>query len=228
MCTCIYGQSIPDGVSLQDFAYSFSPLVEETAIDTVVLDVEGCELLFGSAYELANEIANRATSPKELSGLGCKVNVAVAANPDAAIHAARCFNGISFIAPGEELTSLGDLPIESLKFQVSSLKSKQIRDLGPETCDTKVEEIFETLRLWGIRTFREFAALPTAGVSARLGQEGIKLQELASGKTDRHLKLKQLDPVFENSIELEHPLTELEPLSFIFARLLNQLCASLN
>ncbi|MGH9904972.1 MAG: hypothetical protein ACRD8U_05225, partial [Pyrinomonadaceae bacterium] len=34
--------------------------------------------------------------------------------------------------------------------------------------------------------------------------------------------------VFKNSIELEHALTELEPLSFIFARLLNQLCASLN
>jgi len=228
MFACIYSQSIPDGVSLQDFAYSFSPLVEETAIDTVVLDVEGCELLFGSAYELANEIANRATKPKELSGLGCKVNVAVAANPDAAIYAARCFNGISFIAPGEELTSLGDLPIESLKSQVSSLKSKQIRDLSPETWDTKVEEILETLRLWGIRTFREFAALPTTGVSERLGQEGIKLQELARGNTNRHLKLKQPAPVFENSIELEHPVAELEPLSFIFARLLNQLCASLN
>ena len=228
MFACIYGQSIPDGVSLQDFAYSFSPLVEETAIDTVVLDVEGCELLFGSAYELANEIANCAVKRKESGGLGCKVSVAVAANPDAAIHAARCFNGISFITPGEELTSLGDLPIESLKFQVSSLKSKQIRDVSPETWDTKVEEILETLRLWGIHTFREFAALPTAGVSERLGQEGIKLQELASGKTHRHLKLKQPAPVFEHSIELEHPLVELEPLSFIFARLLNQLCASLN
>jgi len=228
MFTCIYGQSIPDGVSLQDFAYSFSPLVEETAIDTVVLDVGGCELLFGSAYELANEIASCAVKRKQSGGLGCKVSVAVAANPDAAIYAARCFNGISFIASGEELTSLGDLPIESLKFQVSSLKSKQIRDLSPETWDTKVEEILGTLRLWGIHTFREFAALPTAGVSERLGQEGIKLQELASGKTHRHLRLKQPAPVFEHSIELEHPLVELEPLSFIFARLLNQLCASLN
>ncbi len=228
MFACIYGQSIPDDVSLQDFAYSFSPLVEETAVNTVVLDVEGCELLFGSAYELAKVIASRAVKSKRSSGLGCKINVAIAANPDAAIYAARFFEGITFIAPGEELTGLGDLPIESLKFQVSSFKSKQIRDLSPETRDTKVEEILETLRLWGIRTFREFAALPTAGVSERLGQEGLKLQQLASGKTDRHLKLKQPDPVFENSIELEHPLAELEPLSFIFARLLNQLCASLN
>ena len=73
-----------------------------------------------------------------------------------------------------------------------------------------------------------FAALPTAGVSERLGQAGVRLQQLASGKTDRHLKLIQPAPVFENSIELEHPLAELEPLSFILARLLNQLCAKLN
>jgi len=68
-----------------------SPLVEDTAVDTVVIDIEGCELLFGSAYELANEIANRATKSREASGLGCRVNVAVASNPDAAIHAARLF-----------------------------------------------------------------------------------------------------------------------------------------
>jgi protein ImuB len=32
---------------------------------------------------------------------------------------------------------------------------------------------------------------------------------------------------FEQSLELEHPLEELEPLSFILSRLLNQLCANL-
>ena len=65
-------------------------------------------------------------------------------------------------------------------------------------------------------------------MSERLGQEGVKLQQLAAGRTDRHLKLIQLSPVFENSLELEYPIAELEPLSFILARLLNQLCASLN
>ena len=92
----------------------------------------------------------------------------------------------------------------------------------------EILKILETLTLWGVRTFRDFASLPVAGISERLGQEGIRLQQLASGKTERHLKLKQPAPVFENSIELEHALAELEPLSFIFARLLNQLCASLN
>jgi protein ImuB len=223
MFACIYSQSVSDSVLLQDFAYSFSPLVEETAADTVVLDVEGCDLLFGSAYELSKVMAGRAVKPKQSGGLGCKINVAIAANPDAAIHAARFLEGITFISPGEELTGLGDLPIEVLCFELVGVAEK--KQAGrPQSR----EEILETLKLWGIRTFREFATLPVAGVSERLGQEGVKLQQLAAGKTDRHLKLIQPAPVFENSLELEYPIAELEPLSFILARLLNQLCASLN
>ena len=67
-----------------------------------------------------------------------------------------------------------------------------------------------------------------AGVSERLGHDGLKLRELASGKTQRHLKLRQAAPEFNNAIELEYPIAELEPLAFILARLLNQICANLN
>jgi len=92
----------------------------------------------------------------------------------------------------------------------------------------KSNEILETLKLWGVRTFKEFAALPVAGVSERLGQDGLKLRELASGKSIRHLKLRQAAPEFNNTIELEYAVAELEPLAFILARLLNQICANLN
>src|SRR6185436_1355373 len=247
MFACIYSQQIRAEVSatltgqpgrgirsLAEFAYAFSPLVEETAPDTAVIDVEGCALRFGSAYELAIEITKQSKA-KEPGGLGCKVNVALAANPDAAIHAARNFKGLTFIASGEELTALGDLAIENLlkspRSKVQGPKSKdkaeeQTLDFGLWTLDPK--EILETLRLWGVRTFRDFAELPVAGVSERLGQDGLKLQALASGKTNRHLKLRQAEPEFSNAIELEYPIAELEPLSFIFARLLNQICANLN
>ena len=236
MFACIYYQKIRGEVSLTDFAYAFSPLIEEITADTVVLDVEGCELLFGSAYELGDEMVSRAARPNSAGGLGGRINVAIAANPDAAILAARSFKGLTFIAPGEELTCLGELPIEALcpesvsKSKVQSPKSKtQSLDFGHWTLDVKRwQEILETFKLWGIRTFRDLAELPTAGLSERLGQAGVKLQQLACGKTDRQLKLVQTAPVFENSIELEHPLTELEPLSFLLARLLNQLCAKLN
>ncbi len=241
MFVCIHGQQLPAEVSLSlaEFAYTFSPLVEETARDTAVIDVEGCALRFGSPYELANEIAKQAKA-KGPGGLGCEVNVALAANPDAAIHAAKYFKGITFISPGEELNALGELPIENLispKSNVQSPKSKsqdpmsqrQTLDFGHWTLDeVQLKEILETLKLWGVRTFKEFAELPVAGVSERLGQEGLKLRELASGKTNRHLKLRQAAPEFKNAIELEYPIAELEPLSFILARLLNQICANLN
>src|SRR6185369_8706824 len=223
MFVCIHGQQLPAEVSgtrfLSEFAYTFSPLVEETSPNTVVIDVEGCALRFGSDYELANEIAKQAKAERP-GGLGCKVNVALAANPDAAIHAAKYFKGITLISPGEELNALGELPIEKL-FSDCSPKSKV---QSPKTAN----EILETLRLWGVHTFKEFADLPVAGVSERLGQEGLKLRELASGKTSRHLKLRQAAPEFNNAIELEYPISELEPLAFILARLLNQICANLN
>ena len=212
----IHGKNLSDGLSLAEFAYSFSPFVEEVGVDTVVIDVEGCGLCFGSSYELATLIAKQACASKQSGGLAARVNVALAANPDAAIHAAKFFSGITFSAPGEELTCLGPLPVSALEYSLVNIEDK------------RAAEIFETLKLWGVRTFKEFAELPIAGVSERLGQDGVHLQQLAAGKTERHLKIRQAAPVFENSIELEHPIAQLEPLSFIFARLLNQICASLH
>jgi protein ImuB len=211
----IHGKNLSDGLSLVEFAYSFSPFVEEVGPDTVVIDVEGCGLCFGSPYELATIIAKQACASKQSGGLAARVNVALAANPDAAIQAAKFFSGITFSAPGEELTCLGPLPVSALEYSLVNIEDK------------RAAEIFETLKLWGVRTFKEFAELPIAGVSERLGQDGVHLQQLAAGKTERHLKIKQAAPVFENSIELEYPIAQLEPLSFIFARLLNQICASL-
>ncbi|MGI8919410.1 MAG: hypothetical protein ACR2H6_12500, partial [Pyrinomonadaceae bacterium] len=214
--------------------------------DCVVLDVAGCELRFGSAYKLANEISNHALRSKAEGGLGQRISVSLAGNPDSAILAARFLKGITFIEPGEELTALGDLPIEKLLSPRPSVQgpksgapksilkppnsrlNRETLDLGLWNLDTKrADEILETLRLWGVRTFHDFVKLPTTGVAERLGQDGVKLQQLAAGKTERHLQLKQPTPIFDNQIELEYPLAELEPLSFIFARLLNQLCARL-
>src|SRR5882672_2019807 len=225
MFACIYGRAFPESgrdaaTLLIDLAFTFSPLVEQTGTDTVVLDVDGQELLFGApvgsgvpetdwALNIANEITRRAT----LSDV--KVNVSIAANPDVAIHAARSFKGITLIPVGEGLRKLGGLPLKMLDYSLAGISQK-------------AEEIRETLRLWGVRTFGDFADLPVAGVAQRLGQEGVRLQKLAQGKSERHLHLFQPPVGFEQALELEHPVAELESLSFIFARLLNQLCANLN
>jgi protein ImuB len=211
MFACIHspGHQKERSAALMDCAYAFSPLVEETTVGTVVLDIEGCELLFGSPREIAKEIARHAAR------LGLKVNVAVAQNPDVAIHAARCFVGVAVIASGKGAKRLGDLPLEALDATLARVE------------DDRATKILETLELWGIRSFREFAELPEAGVSERLGPEGVRLQKLARGESQRPLLLAKPAPGFEKSIELDYPIELLEPLSFILARLLNQLCANL-
>jgi len=196
---CIYGRVSPKNGSsddvrqalLIDLAFTFSPLVERTSVDTVVLDISGDELLFSSQNQaeinnwtcrLGNEIARRAAE------LGLKINVSVAANPDVAIHAARTFKGVTVVAAGAELSKLGNLSIKLLDYSLAGIDEK------------KTEEIAETLALWGIRTFIDFAKLPLAGVAQRLGQEGVQLQKLAQGKSDRQMVLVQPPVGFEQSL----------------------------
>jgi protein ImuB len=189
--------------ALLDCAQSFSPRVEDTASDTIVLDLLGMELLFGPLPKSACDLARRALD------LGLTANVAVAANPDAAVLAARGFRGVTVIPEGEESERLGNLPVEIL------------------LAVQEAEQFLETFQRWGIRNLRDLAALPDVPLSERLGQCGIYLQKLARGETSR--TLVPVDPplVFEEAIELEHPLTLLEPLAFLLSQLLDQLCARL-
>jgi len=232
MFACIQGRGVSklpvqndsDSSSLVDLAFTFSPLVEQTTADTVVFDIAGQELLFGeagtsetdvspdamaSAKNLANEIVHRAQE------LNLAINVSVAANPDTSIHAARSFQGTTIINIGDEGLRLGTLSIQQIDFSLAGIDVQ------------RAEEIQETFSLWGVRTFGDLARLPLTGVAERLGQEGVQLRKLAQGKTVRHLNLVRPPIGFEQSLELEHPVAELEPLSFILARLLNQLCANL-
>ncbi len=55
----------------------------------------------------------------------------------------------------------------------------------------------------------------------------MRLQKLARGEGSRTLQPAEPELVFEQSMELEYPLTELEPLSFTLAMLLGQLKESL-
>ena len=90
--------------------------------------------------------------------------------------------------------------------------------------DQKAEDrLLDVLSKWGIRTLGEFAALPGPEVYERLGGLGVMWQRLASGEDSRPL-VPWVDEVpFEATLELEWPVDELEPLSFVLARLLEPL-----
>ena len=196
--------------ALLDCAQSFSPCVEDSACDTVVLDLAGMESLLGPLSKIARSIFDRA------SMLGLKANVAIASNPDAALLAARGFSGMIVIAAGKEAEHLGPLPVQVLF--ADRLDADEKKD---------VDSLIETLERWGIRNLRALAVLPQVALSERLGQQGLHLQQLARGTVSRTLVPVEAPMLFEEAVELEHPVVLLEPLAFLLNRLIEQLCARL-
>jgi protein ImuB len=196
--------------ALLDCAQSFSPTVEDTARDTVLLNLAGMESLFGSLTKVSHAIFDRATA------LGLPAHVAIASNPDAAMIAARGFSSITVIPAGREAEKLGALSVDALFTDRVEVDQKKEADC-----------LLETLARWGIRNLRALAALPEIALSERLGQEGLQLQKLARGAALRTLVPVEAPLVFEEAVELEHPIVLLEPLAFLLNRLLEQLCARL-
>ena len=195
MFACLHGNG-----NLTALASEFSPLVEQTSADTVTLDASGLERLFGFPQDVAAAMLRRAAE------LGVIANLALAANPDAAICAARGFPGVSIVPEGDEAKYLGTLPLDVL---------------APSG------ELQPTLDRWGIRRFQDLAALPPLGIAERLGPEGLRLRELARGEADRKLLPVELPLAFEDEIELEYPVDLLEPLAFLLSRLVNGLATRL-
>src|SRR5206468_10872420 len=78
-------------------------------------------------------------------------------------------------------------------------------------------------RNWGLKTFGELAALPSADLAARLGSQALVWQAIARGEDQRPLVPTLPDERFEASLDLEWPIDGLEPLSFVLTRLLEPL-----
>ena len=195
MFACLHGHG-----NLTALAFEFSPTVEQTAAGTVTFDASGLDRLFGFPQDVAAALARRACERQ------LKLSIAIAANPDAAICAARGFSATSIIPYGDEAKFLASLPVTLL---------------------SPTSELQETLDRWGIRRFQDLAALPPLGIAERLGPEGLRLRELARGEADRKLVPLE-DPLrFEDRVELDYPVELLEPLAFVLARLINSLATSL-
>ncbi len=131
---------------------------------------------------------------------GEKINIAIAETADAAIIAGRNFPGVT-VAP-----NLNDLDVSTLPL---------------------TDEMAQVLETWGIYTFEQLAQLPETGLAERFGSAGVYLQRLARNAIHRPLKIFQPETTYEDRIQLDHPVSLLEPLLFLIARLLNDQCARL-
>lgn len=186
--------------ALRDAGWSVSPRIEEASEDEIVVDLAGLGSLFGGEKEIGAELARRALA------CGLDAHVAIARNIDAASIAARGYSGTTVIPRGQEAARLRNLPVRVLGL---------------------AEETTETLERWGVRTCGVLAALPVDQLSERLGQEGVRLHALARGASARSLVVAEAADFFEEEMELDDAVEELDPLSFLLGRLLDQLCARL-
>jgi protein ImuB len=200
-------------------AQAFSPRFERRGEHLIVIDVSGLTRLVGPAEVIGQELR------RELTARGIRGHVAVAGTQTAAILLAQAKPGLTVIAPGDEATALAPLAIELLDTlsDDDQPRSSQ-KDLIQKS---SAFSALSAVKRWGLRTLGEFAALPPAELVARLGKPALAWQASARG-ADRRPLVPMLDEErFESSLDLEWPIEELEPLSFVLTRLLEPLSTRL-
>jgi protein ImuB len=199
-------------------ACDFSPRIQQHAGGTVVLDIAGLQRLLGDAATIADHLS-KAGAPR----------VAVATSQTAAILLARAHDGVT-VATGDPGAALTDVPLAVLERLQSDRDEAAMSGVGTSahrTLTAAHERSFDVLWRWGLTTLGEFAALPAADLSARLGPDGVALQRLARGIDPQPMVPDPGVTRFIGSFELEWPIDMLEPLSFVFARMLDPLATAL-
>jgi protein ImuB len=162
--------------------------------------------------------------------------VAIAGTRTAARLLVRHRAGITVIEPGTEAAALAPLPLALLEAVASppSRPENEARfgETSPELV-TRTRQAaagnfqLEVFKRWGLRTLGELAVLPADDLAARLGQEGVRWQRLARGEDAAPLVPAVPEERFEQALDLEWPIDELEPLAFVLGRLLDPLEAHL-
>ena len=194
--------------ALADVAREFSPRIDigSQPDRDVALDLSGVERLFGDARTIAEELRRTAADR------GIRVRVAIAGTRTAARLLVRHRLGLTVIEPGNEAAALAALPI--------ALVADPAFTIEPH-------ELLATFRQWGVRTLGELAALPSDDLAARLGADGLMWQRLARGEDPRPLVPSMPEERFAQALDLEWPIEELEPLSFVLSRLMEPLSVHL-
>ena len=236
---------------LAEVAREFSPRIEMCSPTEIVLDLSGLTRLFGEARTIAEELRRTAADR------GLRVRVAIAGTRIAARLLVRYRAGLTIVEPGNEAAAVAPLPIELLGdvcglgispstvaqdvprfaegrdsgFGIREPRKLNSRAPGPESRipnpGSRIPNQLATFRRWGLRTLGDLAALPSDDLAARLGRQDTDWQCLARGEDGRPLVPSVPEERFEQTLELEWPIEELEPLSFVLGRLMESLEADL-
>ena len=113
------------------------------------------------------------------------------------------------------------IPIGDSKAEAAYLAPLSIQ-LLPAADDAR-----ERLRVFGLTRIGEFAALARSAVTARFGEHGGMLHDLARGIDGRRLRPRNPIERLRAEAELEPPVDNVEPLRFVLRNLCGALCEQL-
>jgi len=214
-------------------AKDFSPRVHRPASGVVVLDVSGLERLLGTPETIGTELLRACGGAADRRRNGSALSVAVAPSQIGALLLASAAPGLT-VAVDDLASALAPISLRVLHrllaeiHGVTVLRSKRAAGSARQVAFWKpYESAFNVFEGWGLTTLGEVAALPSAELSARLGQLGVDLQEHARGCDLAPLVPDPDVRRFVERVELEWPIDALEPLSFVFARMLDPLATAL-
>jgi protein ImuB len=191
--------------TLLTVARDFSPRVMVVSEREVLLDVSGLGRLIGEPPAVAAALS------RAVYDAGLEASVALAPTQTAA-------RVLATQSPDCPMTQWPYLPVTLLQ---------PLETVPPGMNHRDRARPYETFERWGIVTLGDLVALPAADLSSRFGRRGVALQRLARGLDPRPFVSDGDTPRYIGRLELEWPLDSLEPLSFVFARLLEPLSAAL-
>ena len=225
---CVYQPPVAGfaASALTEVAEAFSPRYERHGDHLVTIDIRGLDRLLGSPRTIGEELR------RDAADRGLRAHIAIARTQTAAMVLALSSPGLRVVDDGQEAAALAPVPISIVEKIHEYLEGTQ-NTQNPQKAFSKnasvssVVKIFDALKQWGIRTLGEFAALPSADLSARLGRQGLAWQAVACGEDARPLVPSRADERFDATLELEWPIEGLEPLSFVLTRLFEPLSTRL-
>jgi protein ImuB len=186
--------------ALLEAALTVSPRVEDAGPGIVHVDAAGLERLVGDTRAIADRLV------RQVSAVGLRARVGVAASRTAARLAAQAGPRVTIIPPGGERAFLSGVPLATLDLPV---------------------ELAATLARWGIRTLGELGTLPRRSLGDRLGAAGLRAHDLALGLDRDPFRVHVPEPYWEEAQGVEWEIVTLDALAVVIERVLERLTARL-
>src|SRR4051812_36300491 len=209
--------------TLASVAREFSPRFECHGADLVTIDISGLDRLIGPPPTIGEELR------RAIAARGVRAHVAIAATRTAALVAALSRPGVTIVERGGEADALAPIHIgilEKIPHENDRVAAAAARLKGSPSSSSSASEDREAFSRaiaafarWGLKTLGELAALPPADLAARMGKHAVAWQATARGEDTRPLIPTLDEERFDATLELEWPIEELEPLSFVLTRL---------